>query len=155
MVPPPPIEWFENLAEFMGEAFKVRVASLNGQPIASIVTLHHGDTMVYKYGCSDPTYSHRGGVALLLWTSILEAKQLGLRELDFGRTDLDHSGLIRFKDRWGAAQTPLKYWRVPPSPRYAGEPMRKSIATVGRAVLARGPVSLFKIAGRFLYRHMG
>ena len=47
-LPPQPFAWFRNLAECLGEAMTVRIASHRGQPVASIVTLRHASTMVYK-----------------------------------------------------------------------------------------------------------
>ena len=100
-IPPQPIEWFRNLRECLGERLKIRIASHGEQPIAGIVTLHWGDTMLYKYGCSDAAYHNLGGMAFLLWKGIQDAKALGARRFDFGRSDSDNAGLILFKDRWG------------------------------------------------------
>jgi len=35
---------------------KIRVASKDGRPIASILTLSWKDIMVYEYGCSDERF---------------------------------------------------------------------------------------------------
>src|SRR5204862_7134910 len=38
-LPPQPLDWFRNLVRCMGDSLKIRVASKDGRPIASIVTL--------------------------------------------------------------------------------------------------------------------
>jgi len=54
--PPHPRAWFNQLAECLGNHMKIRVASKNGRPIASILTLSWKDVMAYKYGCSDERF---------------------------------------------------------------------------------------------------
>jgi lipid II:glycine glycyltransferase (peptidoglycan interpeptide bridge formation enzyme) len=54
--PPHPRAWFNQLAECLGNHIKIRVASKDGRPIASILTLSWKDVMVYKYGCSDERF---------------------------------------------------------------------------------------------------
>ncbi len=63
-LPPQPLAWFRNLVDCMrdahstrfarsGQALAIHLASKDGQPIASILTLSFKKTMVYKYGGSD------------------------------------------------------------------------------------------------------
>src|SRR2546421_630110 len=110
-IPPPPRAWFRNLLAGLGDGISLRIASKDGHPIASIVTLRFKDVLVYKYGCSDERFHNLGGMHLLLWNAVQEAKQDGARELDLGRSDRRNSGLITFKDRWGAVRSDLTYWK--------------------------------------------
>jgi Acetyltransferase (GNAT) domain len=93
-------------------AEKIRVASKDGWPIASILTLSWKDVMVYKYGCSDERFHSLGGMHLPFWTVIQEAKVDGCRDFDFGRSGCDNLGLITFKDHWGASRSELAYLRL-------------------------------------------
>jgi hypothetical protein len=52
-LPPHPIEWFRGLIAAFGKDLKIRMASKDGVAVASILTLSHKKSMVYKYGCSD------------------------------------------------------------------------------------------------------
>ncbi len=81
-LPPQPKSWFRNLIDCFGEALKIRVALKDGQPAASILTLCYKDTLVYKYGCSDSRFNNLGGMHLLLWRAIQDAKERGLRTFD-------------------------------------------------------------------------
>ena len=152
-LPPQPVKWFRNLIECMGDKLEIRVASKNGRPIASIVTIRHRDTLVYKYGCSDKQFSNLGGTQLLFWKAILKAKNDGLSTLDLGRSNLDNHGLIEFKDRWGATRSELSYWRYPAN-RFHGGPETGWVRLV-KQIVSVAPPGLVTMAGRMLYRHLG
>jgi hypothetical protein len=152
-VPPQPIEWFRNLAACMGDGLRIRVALKDGCEIASILTLQHKDTIVYKYGCSDTTFQSLGGTAFLLWKTISEAKGAGLVKMDFGRSDADNPGLIAFKDRWGAKSTELVYRRWSQTEVRDGGKRRS--AGLAKQLFAIMPDALLEATGRILYRHVG
>ena len=152
-IPPQPLDWFQNLADCMGNHLTFRVASKDGTPTAAILTLRFRDKVVYKYGGSDARLSPLGGTALLFWKMIQEAKQDGAVELDLGRSDVENEGLIVFKERWGAARWPLTYWRCPqavPRPQTEGWKTR-----MAKLVFASLPDGLLPVVGKMLYRHMG
>jgi lipid II:glycine glycyltransferase (peptidoglycan interpeptide bridge formation enzyme) len=97
-IPPQPISWFRNLVDCLGENIAIRVASKDSRVVASMITLNHKHSMVYKYGCSDERYHNSGGVAFLMWHAIQDAKSRECKELDLGRTDCDNAGLVNFKN---------------------------------------------------------
>ena len=152
-LPPQPIEWFQNLATCLGDQLKIHVASKDGRAIASILTLRHRDTLVYKYGCSDASYHKLGGMPFLFWKAIQEAKKRGTLTFDLGRSDSADHGLITFKDRLGATRSTLAYGRFCARQRQSaaeGYPMQ-----FAKRVFARLPDGLLTAAGRLLYRHVG
>jgi lipid II:glycine glycyltransferase (peptidoglycan interpeptide bridge formation enzyme) len=155
---PQPRSWFLNLVSGIGEMLKIRVASKFGRPVAAILTLRHRDTLVYKYGCSDPSFSNLGGMQLVLWEAIQEAKREGLALFDFGRSDSDNSGLISFKDRWGAKRSEITYLRLLGA-RYskgtytaAGADWK---ARVVQRIFPHLPDRILCAAGDLIYRHIG
>ena len=152
-VPPQPFTWFRNLVNCLGDALCIRLAYRDGNPIAGMLTLSHGKRMVYKYGGSDAAFHNLGAMPFLFWRAIQEAKDAGVEELDLGRSDLDNPGLIAFKDRWGAACSPLSTWRMPLTQlSVRGDSLKRRYA---KQVLGRLPESVMTLAGRLLYRHMG
>jgi hypothetical protein len=151
-LPPPPLSWFRNLRDCLGSVLKIRVVSHNGRPVASIVTIHYKHAIVYKYGCSDARFHRLGGMPLLFWRTIQEGKELGARELDLGRSDLEGQGLITFKDHLGAASSTLNYYRYPPQSARSGTLRRMAIVP---KVFASLPDSWLRAAGKILYRHVG
>jgi len=152
-VPPQPRTWFSNLLKQFGDQITVHVAAFNEIPIASIITLRFKSLLAYKYGGSDPRSFQLGGMQMLFWMVIQNAKKLRLREFDLGRSDLDAAGLIVFKDRLGAVRSRLDYYRfpVPVGNRvsYANGTgkRRKYLSYLPDGVIARG--------GRLLYKHFG
>lgn len=158
LIPPQPAQWFRNLVECFGEALKIRVAFKDRQPVAAVLTLQQKDALVYKYGCSDERWHRLGGMQMLLWRSILEAKRDGLRVFDLGRSDWKNQGLITFKDRWGAERSALTYFVQSRSTR----PNWKAIPMLGnwKEQLIKGvspylPDSVFRMIGKVMYRHIG
>jgi len=152
-LPPQPLHWFRNLIACLGTKIRVRVACKNGSPVAGILTLVHGNTLVYKYGGSDERFNRLGGTQMLFWKAIEEAQADGLGYFDLGRTELNNSGLLSFKDRWGAARSPLLYYRCSLQPsRAVGRTWPMHFA---KYCFARIPNPFLAAAGKLLYRHIG
>jgi hypothetical protein len=152
-LPPQPFRWFQQLADSLGEKLLVRVALKDGQPIASILTISHHRTVVYKYGCSDSKHHSVGGMPFLFWQAIQDAKAAGAEEFDFGRSELDNEGLIAFKDHWGGSRRTLNYYKYPGT-------KSKSLAKSWRAQATRKGFSILPdfcltAAGKLLYKHIG
>jgi Acetyltransferase (GNAT) domain len=150
-LPPQPMKWFRSLIASFGASLKIRVALKNGLPIASILTLNYKNTVTYKYGCSDARWHPSGGMALLLWNTIQQAKAAGYEKLDLGRSDSNNEGLMAFKEHWGGIRSGLRYWRYPNRP-LSHEYLGKKII-VGRIVEA-SPDRLLTAVGNLFYRHI-
>jgi hypothetical protein len=151
-LPPQPLSWFRALVDTFGGNLKIRLASKDDLPIASILTLSHKKSMVYKYGCSDVRFNKLGGTALLFWKTIQEAKDRGFEELEMGRSDTDNLGLISFKEHWGAVGKPLSYWtypnRAPKTPSIWEKAFLRQLVPVT-------PDPVLRMVGNCLYRHIG
>src|SRR5580698_406418 len=154
-VPPQPRKWFENLIQCFGDSLKIRIAFKGAQPIAAILTLEHKDTLSYKYGCSVARFHMLGGMHLLLWRSIEEAKQKGLRSLDLGRSDCENSGLVTFKDRWGGARSTLRYFRFTAAGKGHFLPAGDWKERAAKSLFFRLPDRLLTSVGEMMYKHIG
>lgn len=152
-VPLQPFRWFRNLVECFGDDLCIRIASKDGQPAAGILTLTHGDRVVYKYGGSDARLNALGGMPFLFWQTVQDAKRRGARELDLGRTDDDNPGLIAFKEHLAGTRSTLTYWRSPGGTRATSDDSWKM--RLARRVYDRLPRVVRRAAGRILYPHMG
>jgi lipid II:glycine glycyltransferase (peptidoglycan interpeptide bridge formation enzyme) len=151
-LPPQPVSWFRGLVAAFGEDLKIRVATKDDLPIASILTLTHKKSMVYKYGCSDARFHKFGGMAFLFWHAIQEAKDKGCEEFEMGRSDTDNLGLISFKEHWGTVGTELSYWTYPHSPATTLSVRQKAVL---RRLVSLAPDFALKTAGKLLYGHTG
>lgn len=152
-LPPQPLRWFQALIRTFGPDVKIRVAYREKDAVAAILTLAFRNTLVYKYGGSDPAFNNLGGTSLLFWKTIQEAKTNGLAIFDMGRTDTDNEGLIAFKEHWGAVATPLQYWRIPGHHHQQASPSRLK-ALVKRSAAACSP-SVLQAVGSLVYKHIG
>lgn len=153
-LPPQPFAWFRNLVRCLGEQMTIhQVSTPQGRPVASIVTLTHKSEVVYKYGASDSSLNPLGGMPFLLWEAIRQAKEASATLFDLGRSDLDNPGLIKFKDRLGAQQSALRYFRRSAS---KGKSTRETKSTSpSRKLVSLLPDPLLRLSGRLLYRHFG
>lgn len=150
--PVQPLNWFRNLAAAFGERMQIYQAWYERRPVASILTLQHKQTLVYKYGCSDTSFKKYGATPALFWRAIVDAKSAGCVEVDLGRSDVDHYGLIAFKEHLGGRVEPLTYYRHTGTAR--GFSVPRWMAVLQRA-LALAPESVQFRAGNRLYRHFG
>lgn len=151
-LPPQPLQWFRALIAAFGPSLKVRIARKDGVAVASIVTISHRQTMVYKYGCSDDRANKYGGTPMLFWEAIQEAKAHGQNEFDMGRSDLEDPGLSVFKEHWGSVPAPLTYWRYPAVGTKSRPVGRKKWAN---QMISASPSWVLLLASNTLYRHMG
>jgi CelD/BcsL family acetyltransferase involved in cellulose biosynthesis len=149
-VPIQPYRFFELLWTRMIQAGlgSILLASSGGAPLAGALFLSWNQTTIYKFGASDPEGWPRRPNHALFWTAIQAAVARGDRFFDFGRTDLDNSGLRAFKSSWGAEERPLVYSSCAGKRAGAGLPDRL-LATAIR----RGPPWLCRRIGESFYRY--
>ena len=151
-LPPQPLSWFHSLVTSMGRNAQIRVALKGGTPVASILTLTTKRSLVYKYGCSERSFSNLGGTPLLFWNAIRQAKANGLEELDMGRSSIANAGLITFKEHWGAKRSAVNYWRYPV--KSASSNPERLIKYAKKLILV-APDQALVMLGNLLYRHVG
>lgn len=152
-LPPPPLAWYRNVMQCLGERATIRVVEKNDRAIAAILTLHYKQTIVYKYGCSDARFHSSGGMPFALWKTIEEAKRHGATELDFGRSDPTNTGLVIFKERFGAVRSSLIYKKFPnPGQQRWGASWKMQAA---KRIFAALPDQLQVLAGKIIYPHIG
>lgn len=150
---PHPRSWFRNLAKNLKSDFVVRIARKDGKAIAAIVTLRHRRMAVYKYGCSDEKYHNLAGMPYLFWKVITECRAEGAEALDFGRTEPENEGLLRFKDQFGTVRRKITYLRYPQNTLEA-RAISAHVPFAGR-IFSVLPGFFSRRLGAILYRHMG
>jgi len=152
-LPPQPINWFRNLAKHMDDALQIRLARKNGAPIATLLTLRHRSTIIYKYGCSDEAFHQLGGMPFLFWKLIEEGKATGADRIDFGRSEMENEGLVAFKDKFGTTKRILTYYRYPRSKKQRAHAWGDS--GIARRFFSILPDGVLSAAGKVLYKHIG
>jgi CelD/BcsL family acetyltransferase involved in cellulose biosynthesis len=94
-----------------GLAFAVLAELPGGEPVAAGVFLAAPGPggAIMKFSASDPAVWDRKPNHLVTWAAIEHACALGNSTLDFGRSELHHAGLRRYKASWGARELPLAH----------------------------------------------
>jgi len=148
-LPAQPLSWFRNLIDSMNDALEIRVAYKEDIPIAAILTLRFREVAYYKYGCSDFRFKHFGAMPYLLWQAIEGSKAAGAQEFDLGRSDIENTTLVSFKNHWAKRPLQLVYWRYPEVSATSGWKM-----SVAKRMFAFMPNRLRAVTGRIIYRHI-
>lgn len=101
---PQPFAFFENLhASFAGnDQLTILLAEVDGSPVAASVFLECRGTLYYKFNASLERSLCPND--LLIWEGIKIGQRRGLKLLDFGASDLDQPGLLRFKRKFATVE---------------------------------------------------
>jgi CelD/BcsL family acetyltransferase involved in cellulose biosynthesis len=139
--------WERMLAPGLGRLF---VAEVEGEAAAAAVFLDWNGRSVYKFGASDPRSLRSRPNHALFWEAIRQACAGGIREMDFGRTDLENEGLRAFKAGWGTEERELVYTSFGTASLSCAPGTRhRSLA----AVITRSPPWVCQLLGERLYRY--
>jgi hypothetical protein len=116
---PQPFPFFENIwLAFIKKSKGIILEVLNKENvIASLIALEHGDTVYYKFGCSDEDNLDKRPNNLLFSHLIERSKKKGFQKIDLGLsgTSDSYKGLRRWKESMGGQAFPITYWLHVPS----------------------------------------
>lgn len=155
-LPPQPFYFFRKIYDHVisKDLGMVVLASHNKAKIAGAIYFHIGKNAVFKYGASDKKFQHLRANNLVMLEAIRWYCKNGYRSLCFGRTELEHQGLIQFKSGWGASEKPIHYYRYD---LRMGSFVRGSSMVSGfhNKIFRNTPIPLLKGIGSVLYKHTG
>jgi CelD/BcsL family acetyltransferase involved in cellulose biosynthesis len=80
------------------------VAEVDGRPIAGVVYLRWKDTFYYKFNASEAGALDLRPNDLIMWHGLSLAHRAGASWVDFGVSDLDQEGLIRYKQKYATEE---------------------------------------------------
>lgn len=132
----------------------VALGRYNGNPIAASIFLHFGKKAFFKYGASDKRYNNTCANYLVMWEAIRRYRAHGYNTFCFGKTEVQHKGLLQFKTGWGAEQQVINTYRYNVRKRTF---VRSSLKTAGvfKIVIRRLPMPVLKIISLLIYKYMG
>lgn len=154
-VPPQPFSFFEKVFDHIISKNKgfVVFSSYKKKAIAANVYFHFGEKAFYKFGASDPSYQKLRANNLVMWNAIKWYCQNGYKSFCFGRTDPDNKGLLQFKRGWGVKEEILNYYKYNiNSDRFVAQ---KSEPVSFYRFFKIMPLSILRLSGNILYRHVG
>lgn len=111
-----PYGFFENIWHHFieREAGFLLTARYQDQITAGVLFLRWKDTLYYKFNASlSSNLEHRPNDQLI-WEGIKRAKQSGCTALDFGLSDWDQDGLIRYKRKFATLEKTIFFLRHSP-----------------------------------------
>lgn len=154
-IPPQPFEFFSNIhTELIARGLGfVTLAYRGPRAIAGAVFLHFANAAVFKFGASDRAEQEHRGNNLVMWETIKFLRKINVTTLHFGRTEIGHESLRRFKLGWGTEETPIDYLRFDPR---TGEALQRNDRMKGwhAVVLGMMPMALSRWLGKTLYPHL-
>jgi CelD/BcsL family acetyltransferase involved in cellulose biosynthesis len=156
-----PREFFERIwQEFAPDGRCVTlVASVDGEGgervIAAALFLEWNGALYYKFGASDPEHLHVRPNDAIYWTGIRRGLERGLQLVDWGLSDLDQPGLVRFKRKWATEERRLLTLRSgTPRPRPGAQEFGDTLtALTGLLTDPAVPDDVTARAGALLYRY--
>jgi len=109
-----PLAFFEALHEIFSPSDRITVliAEHEGEPIAGILLLEWHDTLYYKFNAS--LKQHFRPNDLMAWEAMLLGHRRGLTRLDFGVSDLDQPGLVRYKSKFATEERDIDFLQYLP-----------------------------------------
>ncbi|MER7015124.1 GNAT family N-acetyltransferase [Saccharopolyspora sp. NPDC000359] len=118
-----PPEFFENIWERFSadDAVVTMLARLGGETVAGVVFLVWNGVLHGKFAASRPEYLHLRPNDAIFWAGIRWAAQHGMHLVDWGASDLDQPGLVRFKRKYATGEERVVALRS------AGEPSRAQV----------------------------
>jgi len=158
-LPPQPLRFFHLIHKYLidsGLGF-VSLARLGRRWIAGSVFLQFGSHAIYKFGASDPQFQHLRANNLVMWQGICRLQKTTASRLSLGRSDRDDNGLLQFKRGWGGEEVDLPYHRIGIQEGSIKTKARNSSPSGGlsQQIMRRLPISVLRLIGGLLYRHIG
>lgn len=155
-VPPQPAYFFRYIHEYLIAKHMgfITLVSYRGQVIAGAIFFVFGGHALYKFGASATAYQQVYPNYVLFWHTIQWLCRQGYVDLCFGRTAPEHSGLIQFKEGWGAQSSKIHYYRYSLKTSSFLQHVQRG-ADLGAKICHKMPMPLLQFAGALFYKHVG
>ena len=108
---PQPYRFFELIWERFIEPGRgtLATAMYDGNAVGCTLFLEWQDTMYYKFSASDLGELEVRPTDLVIWESMKFAQSKGLQYFDFGLSDWDQEGLLRFKRKYATEEKTIHF----------------------------------------------
>lgn len=152
-----PYSFFQNIWHRFVDAQQgfLLLAVHNDRPVAGDFFLIWKDTLYYKFNASLPDDLSCRPNDLLVWEGLQRGKERGLSYLDFGLSDMDQEGLVRYKRKFGTEEKTISFLRFSPNggPTLAEKEIRDLLGKLTTSFTNKSvPDPITEKAGEDLYR---
>jgi hypothetical protein len=152
-VPAQPAGFFDAIWKYIiepGLGFAL-ISYKEDMPIGGGVFLTFGSTVWFKYSASDFRYKSIFPTHACVWEAIQRSCQKGYRIFDFGRSDMNNTGLRLFKSGWGTVEHALGYSTIADEPPQMCATSKFDV--LSNFVIRHSPALVCKVSGSILYKH--
>jgi lipid II:glycine glycyltransferase (peptidoglycan interpeptide bridge formation enzyme) len=155
-----PYHFFENIWHHFIETQKgaLMLAVYQDEIIGGVLFLESKDTLYYKFNASLPAHLAHSPNDLLMWEGIKYAKAKGHAYLDFGLSDWDQEGLVRYKRKFATEEKAISFLRYASdgTPTQQDQQVRRLLTQLTNLFTDESvPESITEKAGEILYRFFG
>jgi len=153
-LPPQPISFFNAIVNnIVGKGSgEVALARSGKEIIAGAMFLFCKSEVLYKFGASDKSLQNMRSNDLLMWEGIKRYAQKGYSILSFGKTEMFHDGLCRFKEGFGALRVTLfdHIYDVSTGKKRIESP---DVQGFHNRIFRIMPIALLRLSGKLLYKY--
>lgn len=146
--------WIQAIVEHYGPQARVTVVYTGaGKAAAAGILLLHPAAASNPWASALRAYKQLNPNMLLYWTMLAHATDNGYPWFDFGRSTRG-SGTYRFKQQWGAVESPLLWTEAVRDQALAGSAAPSRIRMIAEGVWRRLPLGLTASLGPLVRRHI-
>jgi FemAB-related protein (PEP-CTERM system-associated) len=155
--PTPSLRFFKNLMQAFHEKGLLRLwlAKYDEQVVSGLMFYSYKDTVTPAYIASDEKFNSFMPNNLLYWEAIEWACKNGYQYFNFGRTEPGNETLLKFKSKWGTDNFKIPYYYYPKLPKLISMQRTGFKHRLITGTWRRMPITLMKIIGPVLYKHLG
>jgi lipid II:glycine glycyltransferase (peptidoglycan interpeptide bridge formation enzyme) len=157
-LPSIPYAFFRNLWDVFHPSGRMQVIMgvLDHQVAGASILLKFKDWVHIEYGHDLFEYRKLCVNQFLDWEAIKLACRENFNFVSFGRTALNNTGLISYKDHWGTTAERLLTHYYPEGGGVADKAKEASWQyRFTRQLCARSPLPIYNLISAFVYRHLG
>ncbi len=132
------------------------LAEYRGRAVGGVLFLEWDGVLYYKFNASSLDSLEVRPNDLIIWNAIGLAHGRGLRLLDFGLSDWDQEGLVRFKRKYATDEKTIRTFRHLPSgtPTRQEQEIRRLFGRLTAELIGEGvPSTAAERGGDLLYRY--
>jgi CelD/BcsL family acetyltransferase involved in cellulose biosynthesis len=132
------------------------LASVGDRVVSGVVFLEWQGVLYYKFNASHLDHLAARPNDRVLWEGIRYARERGLQRVDFGLTDADQDGLVRYKRKYATEEKTITLLRhnPPGSPSARDQRARDMLRELTRVVTDQSvPDAVSEQVGDVLYRY--
>lgn len=151
-------EFFHNIWRhcLQAQGGVLKLACYRGEVIGGALFLEWGDTLYYKFNASSLEALEVRPNDMVVWEGIKYARRRGLTRFDFGLSDSDQEGLLRYKRKFATEEKDISFLKYRPEPELSpGEKQMRALLNQLTDLFTESsvPDEITERAGAILYRY--